>query len=229
MRAIPLRAIIVLALMLLATALSIAAKPRDRIADAGPKLVLETLVPRQFGTWQVDERIAPIAPDPSARALINKIYSQTLARTYVDAQGRRIMLTIAYGGDQSDDMQVHKPEVCYAAQGFDILSQSVGSLGTAFGTLPVKRLLARQGNRNEPITYWVTVGGRATSTGIRQKLEQLSYGLTGKVPDGMLVRVSSIDRDMAAAYAVQEEFVRDMLSAVRDVDRQRLGFARLGG
>lgn len=229
MNAMPRRALFILLATLIAAGLAYAGKPRQKIADSGPRIVLETLVPRQFGVWQIDDRIAPVAPDPSARALINKIYSQTLARTYVDSQGRRIMLTIAYGGDQSDDMQVHKPEVCYAAQGFHILSESLGSLSTPFGVLPVKRLLARQGPRNEPITYWVTVGGRATRTGLRQKLEQLSYGLTGKVPDGMLVRVSSIDRDEAAAYAAQADFVRDMLGAIRSEDRLRLGFSRMGG
>lgn len=225
----PRRALFILLAMLIAAGLAYAGKPRQKIADSGPRIVLETLVPRQFGAWQIDDRIAPVAPDPSAQALIEKIYSQTLARTYVDSQGRRIMLSIAYGGDQSDDMQVHKPEVCYAAQGFHILRESLGSLSTPFGVLPVKRLLARQGARNEPITYWVTVGGRATPTGLRQKLEQLSYGLTGKVPDGMLVRVSSIDRDEAAAYTAQADFVRDMLGAIRSEDRLRLGFSRLGG
>lgn len=225
MNAVFRRSLLVLLCMLAAAGLAYCEKPRQRVSEFGPGLVLETLVPRQFGPWRADERIAPVVPDPSARALMAKIYSQTLARTYVDGRERRIMLTIAYGGDQSDDMQVHKPEVCYAAQGFNILREARGTLETAFGVLPVKRLLAQKGPRNEPITYWVTVGGRATPTGLQQKLEQLSYGLKGKVPDGMLVRVSSIDRDEARAYRAQAEFVQDLLAALRDSDRGRLGFA----
>ncbi|MCA3131509.1 MAG: exosortase-associated protein EpsI, B-type [Betaproteobacteria bacterium] len=222
------RATLILLLMLAAAGLAFAAKPRQRVSELGPAFVLETLVPRQFGAWRVDERVLPVIPDPSARALMEKIYSQNLARTYVDTQERRIMLTIAYGSDQSDDLQVHKPEVCYAAQGFNILNEARGTLETAFGLLPVKRLLAQKGARNEPITYWVTVGGRATPAGLQQKLEQLSYGLTGKVPDGMLVRVSSIDRDEAAAYKAQAEFLQDLLGALRAEERGRFGLARPG-
>lgn len=229
MNTLPARSLVLMITMLLAAGLAFAAKPRQKVADSGPKINLETLVPKEFGNWKLDERVVPIAPDPAAQALLNKLYNQTLARTYFNSDGRRIMLSIAYGGDQSDDMQVHRPEVCYAAQGFHILSEIRGNLSTEFGTLPVKRLLARQGPRNEPITYWVTVGGEATQTGFRQKLAQLSYGLTGKVPDGMLVRVSSIDRDETVAYAAQEEFVRQMLAAVGQEDRARLGFAKLGG
>lgn len=229
MRLIPPRVLLVLVAMLLATGLSVAAKPRTRVADAGPKVNLEQIVPKAFGEWQTDDRVVPIMPSPDQQALLDKLYNQTLARTYFNGRGERIMLSIAYGGDQSDSMQVHRPEVCYAAQGFHILGEARGTLTTLFGTLPVKRVLTRLGSRTEPVTYWVTVGGQATQTGFRQKLAQLSYGLTGKVPDGMLIRVSSIGRDEAAGYALQEGFVRDMLGAVGEQDRLRLGFARLGG
>jgi EpsI family protein len=225
---IPMRAVLVLAAMLLATGLSVAAKPRSKVADEGPKIDLEQIVPKAFGDWTIDDRVVPVLPSPEQQALLNKLYNQTLARTYFNRRGERIMLSIAYGGDQSDSMQVHRPEVCYAAQGFQILGEARGTLTTLFGALPVKRVLTRLGSRTEPVTYWVTVGGQATQTGLRQKLVQVSYGLTGKVPDGMLVRVSSIGRDEAAGYAVQEQFVRDMLGAVGDQDRRRLGFARLG-
>jgi hypothetical protein len=44
----------------------------------------------------------------------------------------------------------------------------------------------------------------------------------------MLVRVSSIDRDEAAAYKAQAEFLQDLLSAVRAEERGRFGLARPG-
>jgi EpsI family protein len=228
MKVIPTRGLLVLLAMLLATGLSVAAKPRMKVADQGPKVDLEQIVPRTFGEWRMDDRVVPVMPSPDQRALLNKLYNQTLARTYFNSRGDRIMLSIAYGGDQSDSMQVHRPEVCYAAQGFHILGEARGTLTTLFGTLPVKRVLTRLGSRSEPVTYWVTVGGQATQTGFRQKLVQLSYGLTGKVPDGMLVRVSSISRDEVAGYALQERFVQEMLAAVSERDRLRLGFARMG-
>jgi len=219
---IPIRNFVVFVLMLVAVGLAYAAKPRERVADEGPKVDLEAMVPKNFGDWSVDASVVPVLPSPETQALLNKLYNQTLARTYINKNGQRIMLSIAYGGDQSDAMQVHRPEVCYAAQGFQILGELRGSLGTTFGSLPVKRLLAQQGPRIEPITYWVTVGDRPTYVGFRQKLVQMSYGLTGKVPDGMLVRVSSIDKDQARAYGVQEHFVQQMIDAMSTEARTRL-------
>lgn len=222
MRAIPIKHFIVLLAMLAAAGLAIAGKPRAKVADDGPKVNLETLVPRQFGNWRMDQAITPVLPSPEARAMLSKIYNQTLSRTYLNDQGQRIMLSIAYGGDQSDSLQLHRPEVCYAAQGFQILGEAKGVLDTMFGALPVKRVEAQQGTRHEPITYWVTVGDKAIHAGIRQKLVQLSYGLTGKVPDGMLVRISSIDGDTKRAYEVQSAFARDLVASLSAESRTRL-------
>lgn len=208
--------------MFVAAVLAYAAKPRERIADSGPPLSLEEIVPRQIQGWKVDETIVPVVVDPRLQATVDKLYNQTLARTYFNASGDRIMLSIAYGGDQSDSMQVHRPEVCYSAQGFRVLREVVGELATQYGRLPVKRLLAVQGQRNEPITYWVTVGDKATQVGLQQKLHQLKYGLTGKVPDGMLVRISSISRSEQAAFDLQERFVQEMLAAMPDQARVRI-------
>lgn len=208
--------------MLCAAAFAFAAKPRAKIADQVPLISLEELIPKRFGAWQVDEKIVPVVVDPQIQAKLNEIYNQTLARTYVDLAGQRIMLSIAYGGDQSDAMQVHRPEVCYAAQGFQVAKEALGQLATDYGVVPVKRLVAVQGQRIEPITYWVVVGDMATSVGLQQKLQQLKYGLTGKVPDGMLVRVSSIARNDELAYGIQERFLREMLAAMPDVNRARV-------
>ena len=154
---------------------------------------------------------------------LDALYDQTLTRTYINSKGQRIMLSIAYGGDQSGDKaQVHRPEFCYAAQGFQLSSNFESQIRTESGTLPVRRLKAVQGKRNEPITYWITVGDNVTLPGLGRKLIQLRYGLTGKVPDGMLVRVSSIDQDTANAYQVQDRFISDMLAAVNEQDRIRV-------
>ena len=39
------------------------------------------------------------------------------------------------------------------------------------------------------------------------RLAQLRYTLTGEIPDGILVRVSSIDRDESGAYERQADFI----------------------
>jgi len=222
MKSIHRRMLIAALLMFAGAGLALAMKPTQKIADTREKPVLDTMIPRQIGEWKVDPTIIPITPSPDVQALLDKLYNQVLARTYVNPAGRRIMLSIAYGGDQSDSMRVHEPEVCYGAQGFDVSGSVAGTLLTKYGELPVKRLIAVQGNRNEPITYWVVVGDKATVTGLQQKFAQLSYGLTGKVPDGFLVRISSIDPDRQTAYQLQEEFIKSMLDAMSEKDRARI-------
>ena len=210
------------ALMVSASLLAIAGRPTERIADARAPVDLEQMIPKQLGEWRIDPNVMPLVVSPDAQAMLNKLYNQTLARTYVNSAGQRVMLSIAYGGDQSDSLQLHAPEVCYAAQGFDVVRNRVTELVTNYGTLPVKRLIATLGPRNEPITYWVTVGDHATFSGLRQKLAQIRYGMTGKIPDGMLVRVSTIGADAARSYDIQDGFIKGLLAEMKDSDRVRV-------
>ena len=210
------------ALMVSSAAVTRALTPTARMADAQGSFSLEQMVPRSFGDWQVDTRVMPLQVDPATQAKLDRIYNQTLGRTYVNRNGDRVMLSIAYGGDQGDNMGVHKPEVCYTAQGFTVRDGQEGRLDTGQGVLPVKRLFAIAGARQEPITYWITVGRKATMPGVEQRLQELRYGLSGTVADGMLVRVSSISGEPASAYVLQDQFVRSLLAAMDKPARERL-------
>jgi EpsI family protein len=212
------------------SALTGALTPRLKLSDAQAQFSLEQMIPMRFGGWTVDASVVPLTPDPERQSVLEKIYDQTLSRTYVNRAGERVMLSIAYGGDQSRALQVHLPEVCYAAQGFDLVKVDEGTLATRFGQLPVKRLVARQSSRNEPITYWITVGDKAIKSSFERKIQRLAYGLSGKIPDGMLVRVSTIQADEQRAYRLQDQFVGRMLDALDAGDRVRLlGSARPKG
>jgi EpsI family protein len=208
--------------MALTSALTGALTPKQHVASASSQFSLEAMVPKRFGGWTVDDTMVPLKPDPEQQTVLEKIYDQTLSRTYVNGEGQRVMLSIAYGGDQSKALQLHLPEVCYVAQGFQMLDERSDALATGFGKLPVKRLVARQGQRNEPITYWITIGDRAVMSGIQQKLQRMAYGLSGKIPDGMLVRVSTIQASETDAFRLQDRFVADMLGVMAPKDRVRL-------
>ncbi len=87
--------------LILAAFGAIALTPTKLVADQGPKVDLESLIPKQFADWQIDDTIIPLQVDPQKLELISKIYRQTLSRTYFNSKGERIMLSIAYGGNQS--------------------------------------------------------------------------------------------------------------------------------
>jgi len=204
-------------------AAAIAMVPRVGVAEMTASVPLETLFPPQFGSWRIDPTLIPIEPNAEMRKVLAEAYDQTLARTYVNAQGYRVMLSVAYGGRRNQGMDIHRPEVCYPAQGLAIRSdtrKSIFELGP--DRLLINRLVAGTGNRNEPISYWLVIGRGVASFGYGHRLALLKYGLTGHVPDGMLVRVSSIDDDEAYAFARQEEFMRDMLAAMTPDFRNRL-------
>ena len=153
MKLISIKHLIIGLCMFAAAGMAIALKPTVKVMNSEPRLDLETLIPKQFGDWKYDETVMPLIANPEQEAKIKEIYNQTLTRTYINSQGERIMLSIAYGGDQSDSMAVHKPEVCYPAQGFQILKNRNDVFSTGAGEIPVKRLIATQGRRIEPITY----------------------------------------------------------------------------
>lgn len=217
------KAALVLLGMVGAAAGALAARPRYRVAEMGENLQLDSEVPPRFGQWSLDPSITPLQPDPQLQKVIAESYDQTLARTYRNPDGYRIMLSMAYGGRRDRSMQTHRPEICYPAQGLSVRRDTFdASIVLPERRLPLKRLVAGNGTRNEPISYWLVIGDGVASFGYAHRLATLRYGLTGRIPDGMLVRISSIDDDEARSFAKQEEFLFEFFSALGPDFRKRL-------
>ena len=217
------RPLLLLILMLAAAGLAVAFRPTLKLADTRPPITLSALIPGQVGEWQALPENGAQIVDPRQQAFVNEIYKQTASRTYADRQGRRIMLSVAYVENQSDSLGVHLPEVCYPSQGFLVSDEERGTIsGPGNATLPVKRMVATLGPRSEPITYWVTVGDEVIASGTQRKLAQMRHALSGRIPDGMLIRISSIDKDREAAYALQARFARDLRNSLPSDIRTRL-------
>lgn len=197
-------------------------RPTQHLADMRPKLDLAQLFPRSFAGWTEDTRGPVQLVSPDQQAVLNKIYNQTLSRTYVNAAGERVMLSVAYGGDQSDGTRAHRPDVCYPAQGFQIRSDRAGTVSAGTHQVRSRLLVAQQGSRIEPITYWTVVGERIALSGTEQKLAQLAYSTRDIIPDGMLVRVSTIDANSERAYAVHRKFIEELATSVSGVNRARV-------
>jgi EpsI family protein len=214
MNAARIRAVVVLMLMVSAFVGASAWRPTQHLADLHGQVDLESIFPRQFADWRIDDRVPVQLISPDVQAKLSELYNQTLSRTYVNRSGERIMLSVAYGGDQSDGTRAHLPEVCYPAQGFSIEGKQVAVLSTPAHDIRVRRMVGRLGSRLEPITYWLVIGDRVATSGTEMKLAQLRYSSVGVIPDGMLVRVSSIDNDPAKAYALQGSFVAAMVASV---------------
>lgn len=213
--------LVLLALMLLSAAMAHVLRPTISLADERPPISLKTMVPPAFGDWRELLNVSAQIIDPQQKQVLDQIYSETLTRTYVNKAGYRIMLSIAYGKNQSDALQLHKPEVCYPAQGFAVLDKQQAMLDLLGTPISTTRLLTNLGQRREPLTYWTVVGDHITRSGIDKKLTEMRYAARGRIPDGMLVRVSSIDTGTENAYAMQSQFAAQMVQAIAPEFRNR--------
>lgn len=215
-------AIALAVLMISAACLAILTRPSPRAANSPPTIVLDTAIPKQFGDWRELAAANVQVVNPQTQELLDKLYSQTLSRTYVNNAGYRIMLSLAYGDDQRGGLQAHMPEVCYPAQGFKLQSVAPGTISTPWGAIVGKRVLTSLGQRVEPITYWFAMGDRAVSSKLEKRLVEIRFGMTGQVPDGLLFRISSIDSDAETAFRQHDSFATSLLAAMPESTRRRV-------
>lgn len=216
------RALIIGVLAIAASAAAAKLKPDLLLAEVSPAADFETAVPKTFGDWKTLDLSNAVILSQDVQQKLDETYDQLVSRTYVSEDGYRIMLAIAYGSNQGDGTEVHKPEVCYPAQGFAISNRKRGVLETNYGAIPVRTMNATAGRRLEPITYWIVSGRKVVDGNIEKKYGEMLLSLDGLIPDGLLFRVSSIDADQPGAFRRQEAFVRQLLDAVQPELRKQL-------
>jgi EpsI family protein len=112
--------------------------------------------------------------------------------------------------------------VCYSAQGFRITGLQHLQINVGGGELPATRMVATLGGRVEPVTYWFTTGDTVVLSYWDREWAQFRYALSGYVPDGYLVRVSSLTANAGAAYGQQLEFANALMPHLDPVLRKRL-------
>ena len=208
------RVIVIAIAFLLAMITAQILTPVERMSTQRQQFDIRRIVPQQFGSWSLVVNANTGVVDPELRSKVESAYSQIISRTYRDASGHEVMLSIAYGGDQEDMMQVHRPEVCYVAQGFSMQDRGTRKISTAHGTVKAKLLLAKQAERIEPITYWIKIGDAIAVNGVAWRIERIRYGLSGSIPDGLLFRVSSIGGDIRQQYQIQALFIQALAASL---------------
>ncbi len=204
-----------------AAVLAEAARPRRRDA-ARAKVPLETIFPAAFGDWRTDGMAQAFVQPPDEQGRIYGFYDQVLERAYRRTSGERVMLCVAYGSEQSPALQVHRPEVCYAAGGFQVHGLLRGELRLKDRVVHVTRLHAEKVGRSEPITYWTVLGDDVVDDSRSFRWRQLQMAVRGEIRDGMLVRVSSISRDAPAQYGLHARFCADLMQTMAPQYRDRV-------
>jgi EpsI family protein len=216
------KALVLFAAMGGTAALAVVAKPRHRIADDRAAVKLEAVFPERFGDWSVVPSAGALVRPADETGKLYGIYDQVLERVYLDRTGRAVMLSVAYGTEQSVGLQVHRPEVCYPGGGFKISRLERLSVPIGGQPLPVTRLLATHPGRTEPITYWTVLGDEVENDRRAFRWRQIASGLKGHILDGMLVRVSTLDTQPERAWDLQARFADDLVAAVPAALRERV-------
>jgi EpsI family protein len=118
-------------------------------------------------------------------------------------------------------MRVHRPEVCYAASGFQI--HGLHSLDLAVG--PARNIAAQtfvglRDDRVENVLYWTRIAGVFPRNLMDQRLAMLKLGLEGVVPDGVLVRMSALGQGETGPALMQ--FANEMIHEAGPAERALL-------
>ena len=210
-----------LAIMLGAVGLAQYLKPSKYWADHTGEPNYEAIIPHRFGDWEEVPYANRTVVNPVQEESLKRIYSQTFARTFVNKRnGRGVMLSIAYGRDQTNDTQLHTPEQCYPSQGFRVDSRQDYNVPTPFGAIKSVRVNASLGaERPEPLTYFIRVGDAVARGSKERNLERIKLAMQGYLVDGTLFRVSEITR-RDDAFMLQDQFINDLLKAM-PADKRR--------
>jgi EpsI family protein len=187
------------------------ASARGRQAAQGLPEPIAELVPGRLGPWTVEPNADILIPRGDAGDV--EVYDELLTRVYVHLPAAPVMLVVAYGSSQAGTTQLHRPEVCYPAAGFQLQNRPELRLPLdAGGTLAARTMTATNAERVEQILYWSRVGRDFPTGSATQRWSLLRQSFSGTVPDGALVRMSTITNDYRAAMAILLPFARTLLA-----------------
>lgn len=199
--------------LLAVSGLAVAREPEQRYRDLTDEQ-FEALFPKAFGDWRtlpVSELVLP----PESE-LADRLYQHILTRTYVNSKGVGVMFLAAYNSMQLNNVQLHRPEICYYAGGFSIDRSEPRDLPVkAAGRdviIPARSVTAVLGSRNENILYWTRIGSDFPQSWLTQRIAMTKANIEGYLADGLLVRMSVIDKDYEKSQRDMQGFITDMLA-----------------
>ncbi len=170
-------------------------------------------LPHHLGSWRATsedrldaEVLAIIEPD----AHVLQLY---------EAPGRTPIWVYVgvYGGRAGYGKGAHDPEVCYPAQGWEVLrSESLEVPLTAAEKLRTRRLEAHLGVHKEAVLYWFQPANRWPAPGAAEELLRVLDAAKGR-PQYAFVRLSGPSDGGPAAARDLAEFAAEIAAPIRAV------------
>lgn len=187
--------------------------PRRHVSLLG-RAKLADVAPRTFGPWSARD-VGDLVSARTEGSLAAQLYDEMVERIYVNADnGQQVMALMAHGDTQSNELQLHRPEVCYPAFGLEISDDKAIQLPLAPAVfLPARTLVATGPDRREAILYWARLGEFLPVDRDQQRLDRYRTAFRGEIADGLLVRFSMFGAQPEHNHVILQDFARDLLHA----------------
>ena len=189
-----------------------AARQPTKNVDYLGKNKLDKILPEKLGKWTFVSSSGLVVPPEDQ--LSQALYSQLLTRVYTTESGAPIMLLVAQSASQTGILQIHRPEFCYTAGGYDLSPSTPHAVNLGRSTLPALSISASILGKTEQIVYWTRIGEHLPLSWRQQRMAVAMDNLRGIIPDAVMVRVSTYGNDKAAALADVDDFIRAMIGSV---------------
>jgi len=189
-----------------------AARLPNKNLDYLGKQKLENVIPEKIGRWNYVSSSGLVVPPEDQ--MIRALYSQLVTRVYSDGSGPPIMLLVAQSATQTGILQIHRPEICYTAGGYQLSAIEPHVVGLPWGGLPTLSMSATSDSRTEQLVYWTRIGDQLPRSWREQRMVVAMDNLRRIIPDAIMVRVSTFGNDKARALASMDEFIASLLNSV---------------
>jgi EpsI family protein len=180
---------------------------------------LEDIIPKTIGPWKFAAASGLVVPPEDQ--LERATYSQTLTRVYSDGDND-IMLLLAQSGSETGILQIHRPETCYTASGYHISPVTPHLVSVGSAVIRANSMDATAAGYTEHVLYWTRIGDDMPASWREQRIAVAEQNLRGVLPDAILVRISIVNSDSAAAWRTIDAFTRALIMSVRPERRNVL-------
>lgn len=185
-----------------------------------PAKRFESWVPKRFGPWSEVSTSGVVLPPPDT--LRDRLYDNLVTRVY-QAEGRDpVMFLTAYNNAQDGVLQVHRPEVCYPVGGYTLTETQGVPLATDGRVVPANFFTATGPDRVEQVLYFTRLGDAYPRSWAEQRLSVIRANLAGRIPDGIMLRVSVLGTNAPLALKELQQFTDQFIDAAAPPLRQLL-------
>lgn len=170
-----------------------------------------SMVPLFFGNWAGQEAtFDPVyGTDPSDTHLL---------RVYSRPGEPPVIVYVGFYENLATILEVHTPELCYPAQGWNIRALEGSGSNAAFRgqVISAKKIEAEKNGTRRMVTWWYNAGSKPFETRIRYVYGMLMMSTVTGRRDGSLVRLETpiVNAEEHAANARLEEFQKSFLPSL---------------